>query len=99
MRWRAVSDIFGDLMRRLSLAAAMLAAAGMFASMGAVGTSRAPDIGMAAEVSAKPSRPNRRRRLRGGTRWLGQGEQERARRRRQIAAGSLTASNGLCVAV
>ncbi len=85
-------------MRRASLAAAMLAASGLFASMGAgVSLLRAPDIGMPAEITAKPSRPSRRKRYCSGTRWFGQGEQERARRRRQIAAGQLTAANGLIV--
>ena len=40
--------------------------------------------------------PNRRRRLpRSGTRYAANGKQECARRRAQIAAGRLTAANGL----
>jgi hypothetical protein len=73
-----------------AIAAAMLLAAGTVSHGPSL---RAPDLAMLPDVGFK--KPPRRHRRRSSAAWNGPGERERARRRRHIKAGQLTAFNGL----
>lgn len=83
------------MFRRSFMGLSMAALAMAFAGGAAASVVTPPQVVRGLPSVAQVT-PNRRRRLpKSGTRYAANGKQECARRRAQIAAGRLTAANGL----